>query len=274
MPSIAKQTIKAILPAPLLHWAKDLSEAVRLSLLSERFDPSRLLRTTRLPLADLFTNRDAEACWAEDSAVIERLYGTSERAGGVNPGDRRALHHLVSFLGPMRILEIGTHVGASTVHIAMAAKRTGGRVTTVDITDINAEDGPWRRAGLPASPRDLCAQLGCQVEFKEAGGAAYLRSSTESFDLIFLDGDHSAPAVYTELALAMARVAEGGIIVLHDFYPDGPFFHDELAINGPARAVRRALREVAGFIVLPLGGLPWPTKRGSNMTSLAVVLGS
>src|SRR6266511_3475177 len=38
--------------------------------------------------------------------------------GGVNPGDRRAVWYLIRGLNARSVLEIGTHVGASTVHIA------------------------------------------------------------------------------------------------------------------------------------------------------------
>ena len=35
--------------------------------------------------------------------------------GGVNPGDRRAIYSLIHYLKPISVLEIGTHIGASTV---------------------------------------------------------------------------------------------------------------------------------------------------------------
>lgn len=41
---------------------------------------------------------------------------------------------------------------------------------------------------------------------------------------------------------------------------------------GPFLAVRRLLREGWPIVVRPLGELPWPTKLGRNVTSLALVL--
>ncbi len=38
------------------------------------------------------------------------------------------------------------------------------------------------------------------------------------------------------------------------------------------RALRRIMRENPSIEVLPLGALPWGTKQGSNMTSLALVV--
>ena len=59
------------------------------------------------------------------------------KTGGVNPGDRRLLYQLTRRLKPRNVLEIGTHVGASTMHIAAAKPRS---ITTVDIVDVNAPE--------------------------------------------------------------------------------------------------------------------------------------
>ena len=73
----------------------------------------------------------------------------------MNPGNRRALFYLVKALKPTSVLEIGTHVGASTAHIA-AALAPGSTLITVDINDAN--NGPkayWRAFGLQRSPRQM-----------------------------------------------------------------------------------------------------------------------
>jgi hypothetical protein len=63
----------------------------------------------------------------------------------------------------------------------------------------------------------------------------------------------------------------GGIIVLHDYFPDGkPLWPDEPPISGPYHALERLMSE-ARLTVLPLGELPWATKGESMMSSLAVV---
>jgi hypothetical protein len=42
-------------------------------------------------------------------------------------------------------------------------------------------------------------------------------------------------------------------------------------VPGPFQAIERLRAEGAPLKVLPLGALPWPTKLGSNMTSLALL---
>lgn len=93
------------------------------------------------------------------------------------------------------------------------------------------------------------------------------------FDLIFLDGDHSAAAVYREIPLALGLLRPGGVILLHDYFPDGrPLWGNGEPILGPFKGARKHMRDGAGFDVIPLGRLEWPTKLGSNVTSLALVV--
>ena len=46
--------------------------------------------------------------------MIARIFGDDEKGGGVNRGDRHAIHALILAMQPERMLEVGTHIGAST----------------------------------------------------------------------------------------------------------------------------------------------------------------
>jgi hypothetical protein len=60
--------------------------------------------------------------------------------------------------------------------------------------------------------------------------------------------------------------------VLHDYYPGRrPLFPDGHVIPGPAQALERIRRENVRIAARPLGVLPWPTKQGVNVTSLALL---
>ena len=62
------------------------------------------------------------------------------------------------------------------------------------------------------------------------------------------------------------------VILLHDFYPEAkPLYPDNNTISGPYLAMERVKKENPNITVTPLGDLPWPTKQGVNMTSLAIV---
>jgi predicted O-methyltransferase YrrM len=196
--------------------------------------------------------------------------------GAVNPGDRRAIYYLTRYLRPKKVLEIGTHVGGSTLHFAAALIADEGRLVTVDIEDVNSAEGPWWRAGLAKPPRQIAEALGVAVDFVVADSVAFLQQRAETselFDLIFLDGDHACEKVRTEIPAALRVLVPGGVILLHDYFPGGASCWDGLdPIRGPYEAVRRLQDEGVAIEAVPFGALPWPTKRGSSVTSLAVLV--
>jgi predicted O-methyltransferase YrrM len=206
-----------------------------------------------------------------------------ERPDAVNPGDRRAIYYLVRHFRPRAVLEIGTHIGASTLHIAAALREGEGadpsssHVTTVDIVDVNdPHSKPWVKYGAEYSPLEMAQRLGLdrRVTFVESGSLDYLSSSAEHYDFIFLDGDHAARTVYQELPAALKLLGGEGVILLHDYFPNlQPLWHGGNVIRGPWLATERLRSEGADFTVVPLGDLPWPTKLDSCTTSLALVVG-
>lgn len=275
---VLKPLIKAMLPRSALQAAVNARDAANiLSTRKVSFDARNLRPTADLDLKAIFGDAVAAEAWRANHAAVASAFRAGEWHGGVNPGDRRAIYHLIHSLKPRRVLEIGTHVGASTIHIARALRAAvpGARLTTVDIADVNhPRTGAWVGVGLDRAPRDMLAQLGCAdlVAFVVSPSLAFMAGTEERFDFIFLDGDHSARAVYLETAAALRLLRPGGVILLHDFYPGGrPLYAGSGVIAGPDRALERARRECPAIAVLPLGALLWPTKDGSNMTSLALV---
>jgi predicted O-methyltransferase YrrM len=224
---------------------------------------------------------------AKDWRTVEKemaLMDIPEGADSVNPGDRRAVYYLVRHLQPHRVLEIGTHLGASTVHVAAALRKsqrddagTSHRVTTVDIKDVNDRaTAPWLQYGARCSPAEMARRLGLsdQISFVTGGSLEYLTSCEDQYDLIFLDGDHAPRAVYQELPAALSVLQRDGVILLHDYFPAlQPLWSDGNVIQGPWLAVERLRSEGAKIKAIPLGELPWHTKHGSQRTSLALLLG-
>lgn len=221
---------------------------------------------TSIDLDRIFYNLALSDEWEKHRPALDGL-GIPDGTGGVNPGDRRAIWYLTRSLGPMNVLEVGTHIGASTVHIASALRGTTGRLTTVDITDVNAVIDP--------PPLSLVERIGCRryVEFIQSPSLAYLKSTRRQYDLIFLDGDHREKTVYQEIPAALDRLALGGIVLLHDYFPGlRPLWNNGAMIPGPYLAVERLAREGNKLAAVPLGSLPWPTKCGTSITSLAVLV--
>ena len=243
-------------------------------------DASSLLSKSAIDTQAVFESDDLHPLWNDAETKLREL-GMPELTGGINPGDRRALFYLVSKLRPRSILEVGTHIGSSTTAIALALSAYCGEggsapITTVDIIDVNDESSkPWLQYQAKESPRGLLERLGCGrlVSFVAGKSLDYMRIySNRRFDFIFLDGSHHAESVYREIPLALNLLNEGGVILLHDFFPDGKRLWDSSPIiPGPYLAVHRFLQEGAGIVAVPLGDLPWITKRDSHKTSLALL---
>lgn len=234
-------------------------------------------------LHEMFTNRQLADEWLDVEKTLDES-GGPQPAGGVNSGDQRAIYCLVRTLRPRSILEIGTHVGSSTLGMALAAKRLAAApepvettITTVDVHDVNHPvTGAWVKLKAEHSPAEMIDRVGASrfVSFRRRDSLEFLRDETAAarFDFIFLDGDHSAPAVYQEIPAALRRLNRPGFILLHDYFPTlRPLWSDGIVLYGPRLAVQKLQREGAAIGVLPLGELPWRTKLDCNLTSLALV---
>ena len=136
--------------------------------------------------------------------------------------DGEELERLVIGCGCRHILEIGTSTGHSTLWLAKAALRTGGRVTTIEI-----DPGRHRRAVTnfaEAGVDDVVdARLGDAMKvIPKLGGAV---------DFVFSDATWSTQPAngYTEFfRLVEPKITDGGLFTMHNvtdgYGDDGRFF--------------------------------------------------
>lgn len=251
------------------------------SLRKKDCDTNSLLSEDKVELNKIFHSEESHFFWASSSKDIAR-FNIPDFTGGVNPGDRRALFYLIKYFKPKKVLEIGTHIGASTIHIASALHKNQLQddnpsfLKTLDIKDVNSlTEKPWLQNGTEYSPAEMIKllQFDAFVEFVTNTSLDFFEKNTEKFDFIFLDGSHSGKTVYEEIPLALKKLNKDGIILLHDYFPNGiPLWSDKSLIAGPYVATDRHIRDGADITILPLGDLPWPTKLGSSTTSLALLL--
>ena len=274
-----RKLIRRILPAPVLS----VIVSVRDTYVFNRTPPCPIARMplpnpAAISFAEMFGD-DIAGEWETDSRAIGEVFEYAEKGWAVTPIDRRALWYLVRRRAPRSVLEIGTHIGGSTLHIAMAMKAyratgTRPRLVTVDAVDVNdAAEQRWRRYGSAASPRDMLVRLGCAagVEFVVSRSLDYDWGRDGEFDFVFLDGSHQPHIVYQEIPMALEALRPGGFLLLHDYFPDSkPLRGHGEVISGPYRAVERLRREGNGIVALPLGVLPW-AGMGSDTTSLALL---
>lgn len=216
---------------------------------------------------------------AELTALMQRNHAGPLVSGGLNSGDRRAVHSMIRALKPASVLEVGTHIGSSTIHIAAALRANAkegqpGKLTTVDVIDVNNDAAPWARSGMKRSPRQMVDALGMsdQVAFRVTDSISFLKECGDSYEFVFLDGSHAARGVYNEIPLVQRCLRANATILHHDFFPGGkPLWADLRPLPGPWLAYSRLRREGAPIRAIPLGELPWPTKAGTDVTSLALL---
>ena len=102
------------------------------------------------------------------------------------------------------VLEVGTSNGYSTLWIADAVDRVGGKVTTVEIS---------RKKMLMAKRNFERSGLASVIDCRQGDARSFLASNaSESFDMIFLDADRSQYACYWNEIDRVLRV--NGLLVV------------------------------------------------------------
>ncbi len=162
-----KQAGEIILPRRAFGALQIRRERLRLAKISgEAFDAERLGTMTRRSLMQALSSPSISSEWLRDEGQISHVMPFADIDGGICPGERRALYQLVASFKPARVLEIGTHIGASTLAIARSLATNSGpgaHLTTVDIADVNdPAHGAFARLGLDPLARASRA-LACPI---------------------------------------------------------------------------------------------------------------
>lgn len=138
-----------------------------------------------------------------------------------------------SGLGPL--VEIGSYCGKSSVYIGTAARESGGNLICVDHHRGNEEQQRGQQFHDPdlydaeAERLDSLGQLRRTLSRAGLEDTAVVmvtssRLASElcggSFGMVFIDGGHSFEAARTDYECWAHRVAPGGILAIHDLFPD------------------------------------------------------
>jgi predicted O-methyltransferase YrrM len=119
--------------------------------------------------------------------------------------DGRTLHDLILKNGFTRALEIGTSTGHSTIWIARALAKTGGRVITIEI-----DEGRYRTARLNFEE----AGLSDYIDARLADAHELVPQLAGPFDFVFSDADKEWYTQY--LKDVLPKLAPGGCFVAHN----------------------------------------------------------
>ena len=169
--------------------------------------------------------------------MSDRLMRAAEEAEGFMPAaEGRALYDAAAEYcrrGP--VLEIGSYCGKSTIYLAAAASAAGQLVVTVDHHRGSEEHQPgWEyhdprlvdatTGRLDTLPRLRATLAAAGVEDqvvvvvgRSADVAGLWRTP---LGMVFIDGGHTEQAAVTDYVGWAPWVAPGGVLAIHDVFPD------------------------------------------------------
>ena len=138
---------------------------------------------------------------------------------------------LLAMKRPMRILEVGTAVGFSTLLFCEYAPE-GAHVTTIEKYEkrIPIAKENFRRARREG-----------QITFLEGDAAEILAGLTETYDFIFMD---AAKGQYIHFLPDVMRLLEvGGVLVSDNVLQDGDIIESRFAVTRRNRTIHKRMRE-------------------------------
>ncbi|HET6964083.1 MAG TPA: class I SAM-dependent methyltransferase [Acidimicrobiales bacterium] len=158
---------------------------------------------------------------------------------GFMPDDEGAALHeaalaaAASGLGPL--LEVGTYCGKSALYLGFAAREQGGIVLSVDhhrgseenqagwehhdVALVDPRNG--RMDTLPLARRAVeLAGLEGTVVLVVGHSTVVAAAWTTPLSLLFIDGGHGADVAWADFRAWTPKVANGGLLAIHDVFPD------------------------------------------------------
>lgn len=134
------------------------------------------------------------------------------------------------------VLEVGSWEGSSAYILAAVCANKGAHLVCIDTFS-----GDILHAGVPDDGSfflNTIAQTlkGMPVSYLKMNSTiAHKILADNTFDMIFVDGDHTAPVVYADIVNYQSKVRRGGVYCGHDYtlpeLPDGTKFSVKEAVD-------------------------------------------
>jgi len=172
------------------------------------------------------------------------------------------LYSIAIGMNAKNILELGVRGGRTTLPLLMAINKTGGTLTSLDITDTTF---------IP--PKELDTS---NWNFIKMDALSFLKSQNpiEPYDIIYIDDWHAYNHVKSELEEIDRLVSPKSVVLIHDLMYGNtcPHYHSDITLKdgqwangGPYRAVAELNSQFWEFSTLPYNnGLTILRKKYSN----------
>jgi predicted O-methyltransferase YrrM len=160
------------------------------------------------------------------------------------PRRYRQLLAIAAERAPSRIVEVGVHRGVRAVEVVEAASLGRGASAITyhgfdlfeGLTDELLTSELSKKPDPLGTVRERIERTGAKVTLH----AGFSQDTIPAFaaanpgfraDLIFVDGGHAVETIRTDLSNCVPLLAEGGVIVMDDYYVDCPHKTDRFGCN-------------------------------------------
>jgi predicted O-methyltransferase YrrM len=150
--------------------------------------------------------------------------------------------------GPLKWLEIGSYEGRSACRAAeFLQTRPGSQLHCVDLWYSRPQEGRFDK-----NTRDL--KLLKKHKTDSVSWLAKALGEKQTFDLIYIDGDHEAKGVLSDAVLAWRLLKKGGILVFDDYPFVAPINQPDWALTKkPPKPAIDAFLDIWGSEMTVLG---------------------
>ena len=168
------------------------------------------------------------------------------------------LERLVEFTQRKTIVEVGVAYGSTTVHLALAARKTGGKVFGFDCWSVHGLQNQFHAFSSRAEVDYKLKTAGIdnvelfEVDTKSSTFKELLSQHCPVIDFAFIDGCHSYKGVSNDYEAIRPHLADDAIVAFHDTqridgirefvldlrtkFNDGTFDYIDLPYGGSRRA--------------------------------------
>lgn len=140
----------------------------------------------------------------------------NEESGHANHVDLLYVNAIARVLEAKRIFEFGTYLGRTTYHLALSGP-------DVNVVSLNLPPEEDKRIAPFLGSYFKGTEVEAQIELVLQDSRKFdTEAYKNSFDLIFVDGDHSYELIANDTKKAFELLKPGGTIIWHDFAAKSP----------------------------------------------------
>jgi predicted O-methyltransferase YrrM len=163
----------------------------------------------------IFSDNLADAMRVSD--MLRRNPDAEWRAGSAEPWIARLLQQLVIAHGARDVVEIGGFEGYTSEFLLRALATSKIPKATLTVCEIDEERAHAIGERLTRVGKECAPNVVASVVL--GNSLAWLPGvPNESFDFVWLDGNHTKPHVDEEITLLLPRLRPGGVIYGHDAF--------------------------------------------------------